>query len=144
MAAGFPLCWTPTCAWMVPEYHFAFNYPPLSYAYLLKFLWFYFVYFLFIFHFQCQMHMFFALTENCAFPRSGCFHCCWNWRHVSMGSLIQTAYLIQAFVRLAYAVCVPSEYTSLVVSNQIGCMKPDDMYRRNNVYINLLVFCIPF
>ena len=61
-----------------------------------------------------------------------------------MGSLIPTAYLIQAFVRLAYAVCVPSEYTSLVVSNKIGCMKPDDMYRRNNVYFNLLVFCIPF
>lgn len=142
MAAGFPLCWTPTCTWSL-----SITLPLITHHWAMLIYWnfcFYFIYFLFIFSSQCQMHMFFALTENCAFPRSGCFHCCWNWGHVSMGSLIQIACLIQAFVRLAYAVCVPSEYTSLVVSNQIGCMKPDDMYRRNNVYINLLVFCIPF
>ena len=54
---------------MVPEYHFAFNYTPLSYAYLLNFLCFYFVYFLFIFCFQCQMHMFFAFILKIVLSR---------------------------------------------------------------------------
>lgn len=50
---------------MVPEYHFAFNYPPLSYAYLLKFL---FLFYLFSFYLQLPMpnaHVFCTYWKLC-------------------------------------------------------------------------------